>query len=393
MDLGRVGAESLRGAGHLKWTGGGPDFLGAGVAEMDFPPAPAVAAAVTRAVEHGVLGYPPPGLERELAGACAAWQREAHGWAVAPEDVRVLPDAIRALRIAVEHFSRPGSPVIVPVPAYMPFLEVPRLLGREIIPVGMSRAGGRHRLDPEALRSAFAAGGHLLVLCSPHNPLGHVPHREELLGIARVVEECGGRVLADEIHASLVHEGGTHIPYASVCAAAAAHTFTVTSASKAWNLAGLKCAQVILHNDADRERWSRLDRLAVEGVGILGLVAGTAAYRDGRGWLDEVLALLDRNRRTLDRLVHELLPGARYTPPEGTYLAWLDLRAFAVPPDGPAALLAERARVGVVDGAECGEPGRGFVRLNFATTEPILTRIVQRIADALADHRPGTRPR
>ncbi|MGY0233306.1 MalY/PatB family protein [Longispora urticae] len=367
--------DAVRGRGGLKWEMAGPGRLAACVAEMDFGTAPEVTEALLDAVRRSQVGYLTSRLTDRLAEACAGWQHDRYGWDVSPGDVRPLPDVIRALHVAIDCFSRPGSAVIVPVPAYPPFLAVPRLLGRRVIELGMVESGGRHGYDLDALDRAFAAGGGLLVLCNPHNPLGTVMERGELLAVAEVVERHGGRVFSDEVHAPLVHPGHRHVPYVTTCGAAAGHAVTATSTSKAWNLAGLKCAQLLTSNDADRKRWDDLGRLHTDGTATLGVLAATAAYRTGGPWLDTVLGRLDRNRHLLAELLGAHLPGARYTPPEGTYLGWLDLRAY---PPG----LAERAAVTVMDGAEFGPPGAGFVRLNFATTPAILTGIVRRLAQA-----------
>ncbi|WP_414169063.1 MalY/PatB family protein [Streptoverticillium reticulum] len=384
LDLDGITAESLRAAGHLKWTVSGPDLLGACAAEMDYGTAPPVTAALAEALGKGALGYLPQALADGLAEACAAWQRDSYGWDVAPADVRLLPDVVRAFHVAIDHFSRPGSPVIVPVPAFTPFLTVPGLLGREVIPVEMVRSAGRYVLDLDALDRAYTVGGHLLVLCNPHNPTGRVMETGELHAICEVVERHGGRVFADEVHAPLVYGGHRHVPYAATSPAAAQHTVTATSASKAWNLAGLKCAQMVLGNDADRDRWERLGRLATDGTSTLGAVAGTAAYRAGRPWLDAVLARLDHNRHLLAGLLAEHLPQVSHTPPEGTYLGWLDCRDLDLPGPDPATYFAAAAGVTTVDGGTCGAPGRGFVRVNFATTPEILTRIVRQLAAAAA---------
>jgi cystathionine beta-lyase len=352
----------------------GPGRLAACVAEMDFGTAPEVAEALHDAVNRSQVGYLTPYLTAQLAEACAAWHHDRYGWDLLPADVRPLPDVIRALHIAIECFSRPDSAVIVPVPAYPPFLAVPRLLGRRVIQIEMVESGGRYGYDLDALDRAFAAGGNLLVVCNPNNPVGAVMEPGELLAIAEVVERHRGRVFSDEIHAPLVYRGRRHVPYATTCDAAAGHAITATSTSKAWNVAGLKCAQLLTSNEADRKRWSELGRLHTDGVATLGVLAATTAYLTGGPWLDTVLARLDRNRHLLAELLGSHLPMARYTPPEGTYLGWLDLRDY---PD-----IAERARVTVVPGAEFGPPGAGFLRLNFATTPAILTEIVQRLAHA-----------
>ncbi|GAA0418178.1 MalY/PatB family protein [Streptomyces luteireticuli] len=367
---------------RLKWETAGPGGLGACAAEMDYGTAPAVTAALRTAVTRDQLGYLTPSLAARAGAACAAWQDERYGWRVDPEDVRLLPDVVRAFHVAVAHFSRPGSPVIVPVPAYTPFLTVPGLLGRPVLQVELVRSGGRYVYDLDALDRAYAAGGHLLVLCNPHNPLGRVMERGELLAVSEVVERHGGRVFADEVHAPLVLPGHRHVPYASVSPTAARHALTATSASKGWNLAGLKCAQVLLTNDADRDRWARLGRLATDGTATPGAVAAVAAYRSGRPWLESVLAQLNDNRRLLAELLAEHLPGVGYVPPEGTFLGWLDFRGLGLPEDGLAEFFARRAGVTLVDGTDCGPPGRGFVRLNFATTPEVLTQIVERLAAA-----------
>ncbi|GAA2914767.1 aminotransferase class I/II-fold pyridoxal phosphate-dependent enzyme [Streptomyces thioluteus] len=367
---------------RLKWETAGPGGLGACAAEMDFGTAPAVTSALRTAVARDRLGYLTPSLAADAGAACAAWQDERYGWRVDPEDVRLLPDVVRAFHVAVAHFSRPGSPVIVPVPAYTPFLTVPGLLDRPVLQMELVRSGDRYVYDLDALDRAYAAGGHLLVLCNPHNPLGRVMERGELHAISDVVERHGGRVFADEVHAPLALPGHRHVPYASVSPTAARHTLTATSASKGWNLAGLKCAQVLLTNDADRERWARLGRLATDGTATLGAVAAVAAYRSGRPWLEAVLARLDGNRRLLAELLAAHLPEVGLVPPEGTFLGWLDFRGLGLPEDGLAEFFSRRAGVTLVDGTDCGPPGRGFVRLNFATTPELLTRIVERLAAA-----------
>ncbi|MFF9812339.1 MalY/PatB family protein [Streptomyces sp. NPDC014006] len=393
MNGDEITVESLRDAGHLKWTVSGPGLLGACAAEMDYGTAPPVTAALTEALRRDLLGYLPPGLASGLSEACADWQRHAYGWNVAPDDVRLLPDVIRAFHVAVEHFSRPGSPVIVPVPTFTPFLTVPGLLGRRVIQVELVRSGNRYVYDLDALDRAYREGGDLLVLCNPHNPLGRVLDTGELRAISHVVDRHGGRVFSDEVHAPLVYAGHRHVPYASTSSTAAHHTLTAVSASKAWNIAGLKCAQMVLTNDADRARWEGLGRLATDGTSVLGVVAGTAAYREGQPWLDGVRARLDRNRHLLRELLHEHLPGVRYLPPEGTYLGWLDCRELALPGPDLAGFFVSEAGVTTVDGGTCGAPGRGFVRLNFATTEPILDRIVRQMADAVHRRMPRRRRR
>jgi cysteine-S-conjugate beta-lyase len=372
----------LRARGSVKWSVPGPGGFGAGVAEMDFGAAPAILDALAGLSADANFGYLPPFLAEELAVACADFQRRRYGWDIDPGQVRHVPDVLRALQIAITHFSRPGSPVILPTPAYMPFLAMPGFLGREIIQVQMRDDHGLRTLDLDAVDDAFRRGGHLLIFCNPYNPLGRVFTADEMAELSSVVHARGGRVFADEIHGPLVYPGMRHIPYASTSDAAAAHTLTATSASKAWNLPGLKCAQVILTSEADRRQWEELAFFATHGASNPGVVANIAAFTRGEAWLDEVVGYLDDSRRLLADLLGRHLPQVRYRPPDGTYLAWIDCTALDLP-GSPGELVTERAHVTVVDGPAFGTGGAGAFRLNFATPQPILTEIVERIAAVL----------
>jgi cysteine-S-conjugate beta-lyase len=375
-------AATLRARGSHKWSVAGPGGFGAAVAEMDFGAAPAILEALAELSADARFGYLPPSLADELAAACAEFAKRRYGWDVDPAQVHNVPDVIKALQIAITHFSRPGSPVILPTPAYMPFLAVPGYLGREIIEVRMRDDNGFFTLDLDAIDDAFRAGGHLLIFCNPYNPLGRVFTAQEMAQLTDVVDRHGGRVFADEIHGPLVYPGNRHIPYASTSGAAASHTLTATSASKGWNLPGLKCAQVILTSEPDRRRWEQMGFFATHGASNPGVVANIAAFRHGEEWLDEVVAYLDESRRLLATLLARHLPQVRYRPPDGTYLAWLDCTAMGLP-GSPGELVTERARVTVIDGPACGTGGAGCFRFNFATPRPVLTEMVERIAAAL----------
>jgi cystathionine beta-lyase len=375
---------TLRARGSFKWTAPGPDGLGAAVAEMDFGAAPPILDALAGLSATANFGYLPPPLADELAAACAEFMARRYGWQADPADIHPIPDVIKGLELAITHFSRPGSPVILPTPAYMPFLIVPNFLGREIIQVPMLDDGtGFFTFDLDGIDAAFRAGGQLLIFCNPYNPLGRVFRAGEMAELTSVVDRHGGRVFADEIHAPLIYPGQRHIPYAATSETAAGHTLTATSASKAWNLPGLKCAQVVLTNEPDRKRWADMGMFASHGASNPGVVANIAAFRHGEAWLDEVLGYLDDSRRLLAGLVRRHLPGVRYRPPDGTYLAWLDCTALDLP-QSPGELITDRARITVVDGPAFGTGGAGAFRFNFATPQPILAEMVQQIAAVLS---------
>ncbi|MDX6475540.1 MAG: cysteine-S-conjugate beta-lyase [Gaiellaceae bacterium] len=381
VDLSRIDqtpVEELRAAGSVKWTAH-PDALGLFVAEMDFGLAPAVAEALHAAVDGGRTGYLPSALTQDLAAATAAWCADRYGWAVPAERVHAMGDVLAGLEVAIRHFSTPDSAVIVPTPAYMPFLWLPRALGRQIVEVPSPAVDGRYELDLDGIARAFEAGANLLVLCNPWNPVGRVLERDELLAVAEVVDHYGGRVFADEIHAPLTFEK-PHLPYAAVSETAAAHTVTATSASKAFNLPGLKCAQLILSNEADEARFAEDGGFVAHGASSLGVIANTAAYTGGGPWLDEVLGYLDGNRRALGSLLDEHLPEVGYRMPEGTYIGWLDARELGIE-GSPADFFLEHAGVALTDGTACGTPG--FLRFVFATPRPVVQQAIERMACAL----------
>ncbi|MFC4256177.1 aminotransferase class I/II-fold pyridoxal phosphate-dependent enzyme [Altererythrobacter xixiisoli] len=378
-----ISLDTLRATGATKWAAE-DGSIGAFVAEMDFGIAPPITAALHAAVDEGAFGYLPARLTEDLRQATAAMLQARHGWDVPPAQVWPVPDVIKALELAITHHSAPGSKVIVPTPAYMPFLLIPPFHQREVIQVPMLDDGGHYSYDLDALDRAFADGGNLLLMCNPHNPTGRVFTQEELAAVAQVVERHQGRVFADEIWAPLVFPGHKYVPYASVSEAAAGHTITAISASKAWNLPGLKCAQVITSNMADQELWQKIGFFAGHGTSNLGVTANIAAYRDGFPWLDQVLAYLQRNAEALAAMVADKLPGVRFARPEGSYIAWLDFRGTAAPVN-PAALFKAQAGVHLTDGASCGAGYEGFVRVILATPLPILTEIVERMAGVMQE--------
>jgi cystathionine beta-lyase len=374
--------EQLTGVVGKKWTTY-PDTIGAFIAEMDFGTAPAVIEALRTTIDNGFFGYLPDAMEEGLQKACAEWYADTTGWEIAPSQVHSLPDVLKGLELTLNHYAPKGGKVIIPTPAYMPFLFVPTYNNREIIEVPMLQDAAGWQFDFDGIDAAFAAGGEVLILCNPHNPIGRVLRRDEMERLSEIVETHGGRVFSDEIHAPLVYEGHAHLPYASVNEAAAGHTVTAVAASKAWNLAGLKCAQVVFSNDADQQTWDEGASWSGHGASTLGVIASTAAYSNGREWLAEVLAYLDGNRRHLVDLVAAHMPDVRYTMPEGTYLAWLDFTETKVPND-VGTFFREQAGVAITDGGGCGEVGCGCVRFNFAMPRPLMEQAISRMGQAMA---------
>jgi cystathionine beta-lyase len=374
--------QQLRGRKTIKWNHFGPDVLALWIAEMDFPTAPAVLDGIRACVADEEFGYP-AFREDTLARATANWCQRRYGWSVSPDWVRVVPDVLKGIEVVIEFLTRPESPVVLPVPAYMPFFDVLQITGRQRVEIPMLQEdSGRYVLDLDALDSAFAGGAGSLILCNPNNPLGTAFRADELRAIVDIAAAHDARVIADEIHAPLVY-GRPHVAAASVSDTAAHTVVTLMSASKGWNLPGLICAQVILSNDHDARQWERINKLHKMGVSTIGIRANIAAYDHGGDWVDELLGYLQTNRDHLAAALPERCPGVRVNTPEATYMSWVDFRALNLPTE-PAELLLAKAKVAVSPGIPFGATvGSGFARLNFATTRAILDKAISAIAAAL----------
>lgn len=374
--------EVLRARASCKWATF-PGTIGAWVAEMDFGLAEPIADALARMDADFMYGYPNAAMLTGLRAATSEFLASRYGWSVEPSAIAELSDVLGAMGAVIAAFTEPDAPIVVPTPCYMPFVTIPPAFGRRLVQVPMVRLADGWELDADALAAALTPGA-LLVLANPFNPLGKVWTRAELERLSVIVDAAGARVFSDDIHAPLTFEGFTHVPYASVNEVAAAHTITAVSASKAWNLAGLKCAQVVFTNPADLKAWKAGGHRRAAEASNPGIVAGTAAYRDGLPWLTDALAYLDGNRRLVAEELPRLVPGAVVSPLQATYLQWVDLRGSGIE-GNPRQFFFDRARVALTDGALCGDAGRGHIRLNIATPTPILREILDRMGAAVAD--------
>ena len=386
MDFDRLTPADLVAKGSGKWTRF-DGKLGAFVAEMDFGLAPPITQALHEMVDGANFGYLPNALADQLKTSTAAFVGRRYGWQLDPEFVTPLADVLGSLVITMEHLLKPGARVIVPTPAYMPFLSLPGRYHRELIEVPMRRVGdpttvgGSWEYDLDALDAAFGEGD-LLILCNPHNPLGKVATADELTAISELVERHHGLVFNDEIHAPLVYAEASHVPYHGLNEATGQHTITAMAASKAWNLPGLKAAQMIVTGEDLLKVWGPMSFGESHHAATPGVVASIAAYDSGEPWLAEVIDYLDGNRRLLAEQVAAQLPGVGFVPPAGTYLSLLETAGLGL--ENPYQFFFDRADVALTDGAACGRAGEGAVRINFATPRPIVAQIITQLAQALA---------
>ncbi|GAA4497082.1 aminotransferase class I/II-fold pyridoxal phosphate-dependent enzyme [Actinoallomurus oryzae] len=370
----------LRRRPGVKWSHVAPDVIPAWIADMDFPPPPSVRAALVRGLDD--LGYPAWDDRPEsnpLRAAYAERMRRRYGLAVDPGHVREFTELIQGLQAVLHVATRPGDAVAMHTPTYPPFLETLTDMDRRLVPIPMVQGEDGWGFDAGRLAEDVARYGcRALVLVNPHNPTGRVFRHDELAAIAEVADRHDLLVIADEIHAELVHDPHRHVPFASLGPEAAARTVTLTSATKAFNVAGVRCSVAHVGDRRVREALAAQPPLLFGQVSALGVLATLAAWHDGDDWLAEARATLTRNRA----LVAEALPpGVRYHPPEAGYLAWLDCRGLGTGPD-PAAYFLDEARVLLSSGPAFGPGGEGFARLNFATSRPILEEILHRLRDA-----------
>jgi cystathionine beta-lyase len=382
FDFDRVTPERRRPSHGEKWATYPDDVLPLWVADMDLPIAEPVRRMLTRAVQRSDLGYPIHPAPTDLPGLTVARMQDRFGWSPEPSRVEILTDVVQGMYVAVNQFSQAGDGVIVQTPIYSPFLNLAAFEGRRRIDVPMVEESLHYRVDLEALSAAIDEGTRVILLCNPHNPTGRVLTRDELEGIAALAIERDLIVVSDEIHSDLIYSGRRHIPIASLSPEMEARTITLTAASKAFNLAGLRCAVAILGSDDVARRFRKLARHIRGGLSVPGIEAIQQAWRYGGPWLEAAVTHLEANRDFVVECVRADLPGIDVVAPESTYLAWLDCRSLDLAPT-PYEFFLEKARVALSPGRSFGPPGEGFARINFATSRGILSEALERMVKAL----------
>jgi cysteine-S-conjugate beta-lyase len=371
--------DQLRRRRSEKWVANPPDVLPAFVAEMDYDLAEPVLAALRSAIDLGDCGYAnPAGVGEAFARFAAA----RHGWAVEPDRVHLVPDVMAGVDAILRLVTEPGDRVVINPPVYPPFFAHLTEARLRVAEVPLIRTDGRWELDFAGLEAAFAAGARGYLLCSPHNPTGRVFSPEDLGRVASLARRYGVIVLSDEIHAPLTLPGARHTPFVSLGPEAAECGVTLASSSKAFNIAGLKCAVAVTGSAAMQRLLDRLPAACQYGAGLLGVLASLAAWDAGDDWLDALIAQLDHARTAFGVLLGQRLPEAGYVPPEAGYLAWVDCTRLGLGAD-PAEEFLRRGRVALGHGPRFGAPGEGFVRVTIGTSSALLAGIVDRMAAAV----------
>lgn len=377
-----VDEVAKRAGGNLKWGIDPPGVLPAWIAEHDLGPPPVVRDALRRIADLGDVGY--SRRANELGPAFADWAEVRHGWRPDPDLVVPTADVLQGIWAVVAAFSEPGEGVITTPPVYPYFHDVAPSLRRRSLecPLRHDADGWRLDLDDLAALLEREPAARILLLCSPHNPTGHLYSRDDLQAIVELTRRHDVILVSDEIHFDLVHPGARHCPTLAL-PDAAAHTVALYSAGKAFAISGLRAAIAVFAGEELHDRFNEaMPAHLLGGVGRAGVEAAIAAWRHGAGWLDELVALFDRHRRMVVDVLAAELPAVGCHLPDSTFLAWLDLSAFDLGPD-PAARLVEQAQVRTSEGHEFGTGGEGHVRLNFGTSTTLLEEMLGRLVGAL----------
>ena len=370
--------DVLRRRRSAKWQTYPADVLPLTVAEMDFALAPPVAEALHEAVDRSDAGYPMavPDLGRALAGfAGRRWD-----WDVDPASVTAVTDVGVGVVELLRVLARPGDAVAISPPVYPPFFDWVPEAGARLLEVPLASTDAGWRLDLAALEAAFATHPAAYVLCNPHNPVGRVHSADELAALVRLARIYRVAIVSDEIHAPLVLPGATFTPLLTVPGAAEV-AVSLLSASKAWNLAGLKCAAVVTAAPRMAAVVSRFPADTRWRMGHFGVIGAVAAFTAGEAWLDQLLATLDHRRSQLGELLRQRLPMLSWQPPEATFLAWLNCAALGADDQARERFLGH-GRVALEPGLRFGAAGSGYARLNFATSPAVLDEATARMASS-----------
>ncbi|MCJ8206832.1 PatB family C-S lyase [Pseudomonas sp. RGM2987] len=366
------------GTGSTKWSRYPADVLPMWVADMDFPAPPAVIKALQKRLEHPMLGYSV--AQDNLRAAVVADLWDKYAWRVEPQQIVFLPGVEPGFNMALHALVEPDQNVVVQVPNYPPLRNAPDHWKLNKVELPFNPVDGQFHTPLADLRDALQGGGALL-LSNPHNPLGKVFDRDELQAVADICLEQDAWIISDEIHADLCFDGRVHIPTASLSPEIAERTITLMSASKAFNIAGLKTSFAIIQNAKLRERVNSARAGMVDSVNALGLEATRAAYSEAGPWLQALKTYLQANRDYLVDAVNTRLPGITMTVPQGTYLAWLDCSALGL--DDPHRFFLKEAKVGLSAGLDFGDDAGQFVRLNFGCPRSLLEEGIARMERSL----------
>ncbi|MGG1660234.1 MalY/PatB family protein [Brevibacillus sp. NRS-1366] len=377
-----------QGTNSVKWETNHPDYNGEGmlplwVADMDFACPPEVTEALIKRASHPIYGYPMKQVS--FYQSLQEWIHKRFGITVEESWMTGIPGVVPGLHVAIEAFTAMNDKVLVQTPVYHPFFHAVENRGRQVITSSLVEKAGRYEMNWDDLAQKLSDPRvKLMLLCSPHNPVGRVWTREELERLGTLCVEQGVIVVADEIHADLVYEKGSHTPYYSLAPELSSQSVTFLSASKTFNLAGLFTSYLLTENHQLLRDFSQTaSKMGYENLNLFGMEATIAAFRHGEAWLTELLVYLRGNAEYLNRCLAKKLPEISMAVPEATYLGWMDFRLLGLSQAELNKLLRREAKLGLHDGVTFGSEGEGFQRINFGCPRVILEEAMSRLEQAI----------
>ncbi|MFF2479573.1 MalY/PatB family protein [Paenibacillus sp. NPDC058071] len=375
-----------RNTNSFKWDGneqlyGDADLLPLWVADMDFKSPPAVIEALTKRALLGNYGYTlrPESYEQSIIG----WFGRRHDWQIDPKTMLDMPGVVTTLSLSIAELTQPGDGVIIQSPIYPPFYTVVTDNDRKLFDVPLTIQNERYEMDYEGLEAAMKNGAKMILLCSPHNPVGRVWEREELLKLADLCVKYGVIVISDEIHCDIVLAGHKHIPFTTLSEEAAKLTVTAMAPSKTFNIPGLQASFVVIPNENLRKKFdAKRQVLSLNNLNYFHVDAVNAVYNEGEEWLDELLTYVEGNIDFAIDYLREHLPQAKTIRPDGTYLLWVDCRAFAPTKASVNELMLRKARVAFSEGSAFSPAAEGFLRMNLGCPRQTLEEALRKFCDA-----------
>lgn len=383
MSFDTLDRSALRRRAGKKWNTYGPGVLPAWVADMDFPVAPAIQRRLEQVLETSDFGYPFDGHAGRVVELLVQRCRDRFQWSPEPGRVEVIVDVMQGLQMCLQMFTRERQGAVILTPIYPPFLQATDAMGRRADCCTLTPGAGAHEIDWDRLETALKPDTRVVLLCNPHNPTGRVFTRCELMQIAELALRHDLIVVSDEIHCDLTFRGQVHIPFAALGPEIEARTVTLTSATKAFNIAGLRCAAMVFGSEQLHAAYRAGPRFTRGAPSSLGMHATEAAWAECDDWLSALLRRLEDNRDLIAEFLNANLPAIHFLAPQATYLAWLDCRELGLG-DALWQTILDKGKLALSDGREFGPGGRDCVRLNFATSKNILDDALQRLQRALA---------
>lgn len=367
---------------ELKLKYGKEDLIPMWVADMDFKAPQPVIDVMRERLEQGIFGY--TSRPASYYESISQWLAKRHGWNVDPKHIIHSPLVIPSINVIIKEFTNPGDKIIIQTPVYSPFFDVVNNNNRELVLNPLKLVDGNYVMDYENLEEAAKSGAKMLLLCNPHNPVGRVWTREELVKLGEICLKYGVRVVSDEIHSDLIYKGNKHIPFGMISEDFFKNSITCSAPSKTFNIAGLQASYVIFPTEEEKQifdhAWTLID---IKRNNCFSLVATEAAYRNGEEWLEQLLEYLQGNVDLVKDYCEKYIPKIKPNRPEGTYLIWIDCRELGMDKDQLTKFMIDEVKVAFNAGHAFGIEGEGYIRMNIACPRSIVQEVLDRLKTAI----------